>query len=142
MARPPASLPPTPFTQNETSPLSVSLLLGSYDHSPFSLELFDIYIPPSHPAPEHADEKTYYPQAEIQHTFRPDQKVPSKFVSGLAAISVAAGPWIVLVSLVRMIHTAVSLFVAESVSSHLSFRKFQSPCPTLPRLVFSLSHCL
>lgn len=100
MARPPSALPPTPLQGNETAPLSVSLLLGSFEHSPYSLELFDLYLPPSQPAPEHPDEKTFHPQPEIYHTFRPEQKVPSKFVSGLAAIIVAGGPWVVLLGLV------------------------------------------
>lgn len=100
LARPPAALPPTPLQGNETTPLTVSLLLGSFEHSPYSLELFDLYLPPSQPAPEHPDEKTFHPQPEIQHTFRPEQKVPSKFVSGLAALLVGAGPWMLLLGLV------------------------------------------
>ena len=125
MARPPASLPPTPLVQNETNPLSVSLLLGSYAHSPYSLELFDLYLPPSQSAPEHPDEKTFHPQPEIVHTFRPDQKVPSKFVSGLAALSVAVAPWLLLIGLVSEIWLDCSCFV--ELKLRLPFQWSQVP---------------
>ena len=101
MARPPAALPPTPLVQNKTNPLSVSLLLGSYSHSPFKLELFDLYLPPSQAAPEHSDEKTFHPQPEIVHTFRPAEKLPNKVISGVGALLVAGGPWVLLLGLVR-----------------------------------------
>lgn len=102
MARPPASLPPTPLSQNKTNPLAVSLIVGSYSHSPFTMELFDLYLPPSQPAPEHPEDKFFRPQPEIKHTFRPEQKLPSKFVSGLGALFVGAGPWVLLLGLVRL----------------------------------------
>ncbi|KIP12146.1 hypothetical protein PHLGIDRAFT_82347 [Phlebiopsis gigantea 11061_1 CR5-6] len=114
LARPPAALPPTPLVQNKTNPLSVSLLLGSYSHSPFKLELFDLYLPPSQPAPEHPDEKTFHPQPEIQHTFRPAEKLPNRVISGVGALLVAGGPWILLLGLLS--HITISLPYATSIS--------------------------
>lgn len=115
MARPPSALPPTPLRGNETAPLSVSLLLGSFQHSPYSLELFDLYLPPSQPAPEHPDEKKFHPQPEIHHTFRPEQKVPSAFVSGVAALAVAAGPWAVLLALLSHVPLSTPHLLSPSI---------------------------
>ncbi|EKM58117.1 uncharacterized protein PHACADRAFT_252164 [Phanerochaete carnosa HHB-10118-sp] len=115
MARPPSSLPPTPLQGNETAPLTVSLLMGSFDHSPYSLQLFDLYLPPSQPAPEHPDEKTFHPQPEIQHTFRPEQKLPSKFVSGLAALVVVGGPWVVLLGLLSQVPLSTPHLLSPSI---------------------------
>ncbi|KZT25741.1 hypothetical protein NEOLEDRAFT_1133271 [Neolentinus lepideus HHB14362 ss-1] len=89
MAKPPTSLPPT-----STSPVQVSLLLGSYKHSPASLPLFSLSIPPS--APVSPD--SFAPLPEITHTFRPEQKVPPKFVSAVFSAIVIA-PWVVLLGL-------------------------------------------
>ena len=102
MSRPPSGLPPTPGNDNGTNPLTVSVLLGSFAHAPFSAELFDVVLPPSQPAPEHPDEKTFWVQPEIHHTFRPEQKLPSRFVSGIGALIVGAGPWFLLLALVRI----------------------------------------
>jgi oligosaccharyltransferase complex subunit delta (ribophorin II) len=44
ISRPPVSLPPT--TEN---PLSVSLILGSFTHSPRTVPLFNLRLPPSAP---------------------------------------------------------------------------------------------
>jgi hypothetical protein len=93
MAKPPSSIPPS-----GSAPLQVSLLLGSPSYSPVKLALFDVFIPASLPVIEHPDEASFYPQPIIQHTFRPDEKLPPKIVSGFFAILTLA-PWIVLIGL-------------------------------------------
>jgi oligosaccharyltransferase complex subunit delta (ribophorin II) len=93
MAKPPPSLPPT--TQ---SPIEVTLLLGSFTHSPAKIPLFSLTLPPSHPAP--ADPFTALP--EITHSFRPEQKLPPRFISAVFAGMVLA-PWVVLFGLVRLL---------------------------------------
>jgi oligosaccharyltransferase complex subunit delta (ribophorin II) len=96
MAKPPSSLPPS-----GEAPLLVSLLLGSFVHSPATLDLFDLHIPQSAPAPVHPDEHLYHPRAELAHTFNPEQKLPPRFVSAFFAALVLA-PWAVLFVLVRV----------------------------------------
>lgn len=96
MAKPLSSLPPT----KAANPLTVSLLLGSFEHSPVKYELFDLFLPESQTAPEHELEHTFHPQPEIHHTFRPEQKVPPKFISAVGAALVLS-PWVVLLGLVR-----------------------------------------
>lgn len=95
MARPPASLPPT-----TTNPLKVSLILGSFVHSPAQYELFDLSLPASQPPPTHADEITFAPRPEITHTFRPEQRIPAKAVSAFFGAFVF-WPWLVLLGFVR-----------------------------------------
>ncbi|EPT00561.1 hypothetical protein FOMPIDRAFT_1030401 [Fomitopsis schrenkii] len=90
MARPPASLPPT-----TTNPLKVSLILGSFVHAPAQYELFDLYVPASHPPPTHPDEVAFAPRPEITHTFRPEQRIPAKAVSAFFGAFVF-WPWFVL----------------------------------------------
>ena len=96
MARPPASLPPS-----GKEPLKVSLYIGSFKHDPAQYELFDLVVPPSQPPAQHADEVFFHPRPEIFHTFRPEQKVPPKFVSAVFTLLLAA-PWVVLLGLVRL----------------------------------------
>ncbi|TFY56725.1 hypothetical protein EVJ58_g7459 [Rhodofomes roseus] len=91
MARPPTSLPPT-----TTNPLKVSLILGSFTHSPAQYELFDLYVPASQSPPAHPDEAAFAPRPEITHTFRPEQRIPAKAVSAFFAAFVF-WPWLVLV---------------------------------------------
>ncbi|KAN0127136.1 Oligosaccharyltransferase subunit Ribophorin II domain containing protein [Lactarius tabidus] len=93
MAKPPSSLPPS-----GDAPLHVSLLLGSFVHSPATLELFDLHIPASAPAPVHPDEQFYHPRPELAHTFRPDPKLPPRIVSAFFTALVVA-PWVVLLGL-------------------------------------------
>lgn len=105
MSKPPASLPPTPATSNSThtssstNPLSVSLILGSFTHSPAQGRLFDLILPPSQPAPSHPDEVTFHPQPELFHTFREDPTSPPKVISLLGA-GIVFAPWVVLLGLV------------------------------------------
>ena len=95
LSKPPLSLPPTP----ESDPLRVTLLIGSSLHDPLSVELFDLILPPSLPAPEHPDAASYHPLPEIKHTFRPDNKLPPRFISAVSAALVVA-PWVILLNLV------------------------------------------
>lgn len=96
MAKPLSSLPPS-----GAAPLRVSLLLGSFVHSPAAFDLFDLYIPPSAPAPVHSEEVFYHPRPELAHTFHPDPKLPPRPVSALFSALVLA-PWVVLFVLVRV----------------------------------------
>ncbi|KAJ7275232.1 oligosaccharyl transferase delta subunit [Mycena haematopus] len=93
MAKPPPSIPPT-----TSSPLQVTLIIGSASHSPLKIELFDLTLPESQPAPEHPDEATFHLLPEIVHTFRAPQKVPPRAISALFA-GVAIAPWAVLLAL-------------------------------------------
>ncbi|EIM88923.1 uncharacterized protein STEHIDRAFT_93936 [Stereum hirsutum FP-91666 SS1] len=93
MAKPPPSLPPS-----GTAPLSVTLILGSFVHSPATIHLFDVQIPPSLPAPQHPEDASFYLLPEIKHTFRPEQTVPPTVVSGFFTLLVLA-PWVVLIGL-------------------------------------------
>ncbi|KAF8531094.1 Dolichyl-diphosphooligosaccharide--protein glycosyltransferase subunit Swp1 [Gautieria morchelliformis] len=95
LARPPVSIPPTP---NASVPLHVTLIIGSFKHSPLSQPLFDLYLPVSHAAPQHPDEPMYHPLSEIQHTFRPDPQTPYVIFSAIGTMAVVA-PWIVLLGL-------------------------------------------
>lgn len=96
MAKPPLSLPPT-----ASAPLKVTLIVGSVNHDPLKVELFDLYIPASHPPPAHPDEASFHPLPAIQHTFRPEQRLPPKPVSALFA-ALALAPWVVLLGLVSL----------------------------------------
>ncbi|KIL63121.1 hypothetical protein M378DRAFT_179387 [Amanita muscaria Koide BX008] len=93
MAKPPSSLPPT-----TSAPLLVTLLIGTPDYSPLSADLFDLYVLPSQPAPVHPEEASFHPLPEIQHTFRPEQKLPPRPISAFFALAVLA-PWTVLLTL-------------------------------------------
>ncbi|KAK7035382.1 hypothetical protein VNI00_011913 [Paramarasmius palmivorus] len=96
MAKPPSSLPPTP---NPNNPLQTTLLIGAPSYSPLRVELFDLYVPQSHPAPVHPDEASFHVRPEIQHTFRPDPKTPPQAVSAAFAGAVIAAPWLLLLGL-------------------------------------------
>jgi oligosaccharyltransferase complex subunit delta (ribophorin II) len=95
MAKPPSSLPPT-----STAPLKVTLLLGSFVHSPVKIDLFDLYLPPSHLPAQHPDEASFHILPTIEHTFRPDQKSPPGFISAVFA-GIVVSPWVLLLALVR-----------------------------------------
>ncbi|OSX60988.1 hypothetical protein POSPLADRAFT_1182153 [Postia placenta MAD-698-R-SB12] len=109
MARPPASLPPT-----TTNPLKVTLLLGSFVHSPAKYELFDLTVPASQPLSQHPSEAAFHPLPEITHTFRPDQKIPAKAVSAFFA-GFLLWPWFVLLAL----WSQVGLRVPHLLSPHI-----------------------
>ena len=95
MARPPSSLPPT----SPDSTLKVSLIIGSFVHKPLAVDLFDLVVPASQPLVPHPEEVHYHPQPNIEHRFRPEQKIPPTFISAVFSVLVLA-PWIVLVGLV------------------------------------------
>ncbi|PFH48015.1 hypothetical protein AMATHDRAFT_76926 [Amanita thiersii Skay4041] len=94
MSKPPVSLPPT----TATSPLQVTLLIGSPNHTPLSADLFDLYVPASQPAPVHQDEASFHILPEINHTFRAEQKLPPRPISAVFALFVVA-PWVFLLGL-------------------------------------------
>lgn len=124
MAKPPPSLPPS-----GTAPLSVTLILGSFVHSPATIHLFDVQIPPSLPAPQHPDEASFYLLPEIKHTFRPEQTVPPTVVSGFFTLLVLA-PWVVLVGLVRL---RLSVFIFRCARAHVHMLS-PSPLLLIPRI--------
>ncbi len=126
MARPPASLPPT--TEN---PLKVSLYLGSFVHDPVQYELFDLVVPPSQPPAQHPDEAAFHPRPEIVHTFRPEQKVPPKFISALFTLFLAA-PWIVLLGLVSLL-PALSIYLVRV--AYTGARQWAHIRPQVPHLL-------
>jgi len=94
MARPPTSLPPT----TASDPLQVTLIIGSFVHSPLKVELFDLFLPASQPAPVHPDEASFHLLPPIHHTFRPDQKLPPRPISAIFAALVLS-PWVVLLGM-------------------------------------------
>ncbi|PPR07465.1 hypothetical protein CVT26_013435 [Gymnopilus dilepis] len=94
LAKPPLSLPPTP----QRDPLKVTLLVGSPQYDPLAVELFDLVLPASQPAPQHPQESTFHPLPEIKHTFRPEPKQPPAFISA-ASVGFVLAPWVVLLGL-------------------------------------------
>ena len=96
MKKPPVWLPPT-----TDAPIQVQLIIGSFTYDPFKHTLFDLQLPHSQPAPQHADEKMYSVRPEIAHTFRPEQKIPPKFISWVFALATLS-PWVILLGLVRL----------------------------------------
>src|SRR5271170_7861383 len=95
MAKNPVWLPPT-----TDSPLDVSLIIGSFKHDPLQQLLFHATLPRSQPPPVSPEEVHYHVQPEIQHTFRPQEKIPAKAISGFFALATLS-PWLVLLGLVR-----------------------------------------
>ncbi|TFK16722.1 hypothetical protein FA15DRAFT_407796 [Coprinopsis marcescibilis] len=107
--RPPQYLPPT-----GSSPLSVSLIIGTPNFDPISAQLFDLTLPRSQPAPAHPDEPTFHLQQELFHTFRPDQKLPPKFISFVFA-GIALAPWAVLFGLWSQVAPAPTNLLSPSI---------------------------
>jgi len=96
MAKSPAWLPPT----RPEGPLDVSLIIGSFKYQPIHQPLLRLVLPPSAPAPTTPDAVRYGLQPEIQHTFRPESRIPMKVVSAVFALATLS-PWILLLGLVR-----------------------------------------
>ncbi|KAG6819562.1 hypothetical protein H0H93_010727 [Arthromyces matolae] len=109
MAKPPLSLPPTADT-----PLKVTLIIGSPIHTPFKVELFDLVVPASQPAPVHPNEQTFHPLPEIHHTFRPEPKLPPRPISLLFSAVVLA-PWAVLFVLWSQVSIRVPHLFSTSI---------------------------
>ncbi|KAI0806207.1 oligosaccharyl transferase delta subunit [Irpex lacteus] len=107
---PPSSIPPT----TAENPLSVSLLLGSFEHSPAKYELFDLFLPESQAAPPHELEHTFHPQPPIEHTFRPLQRLPPTIISAAGAALVLA-PWAVLLGLLAHIKPTVPQLLSVNI---------------------------
>jgi oligosaccharyltransferase complex subunit delta (ribophorin II) len=124
MGRPPLSLPPT-----DDAPLQVTLYIGKPDFTPIAAELFDLHIPRSLPPPVHPDEASFHPLPEIHHTFRPDQKLPYKFVSAVFSGLVIA-PWFLLIGLVRLPYFfPITFLLTESTHSFVVVPSFSSTHP-------------
>jgi len=94
MARPPASLPPT----SADSSLKVSLIIGSFVHSPLKYDLLDLTIPASQPVTPHPEEHTFHSLPAIHHTFNLEQQLPPSIISAVASVLVVS-PWLVLLGL-------------------------------------------
>jgi len=105
MAKTSAWLPPS-----TDAPLDVSLIIGSFKYQPIHQPLFKIILPPSAPAPTTPDAVLYSAQPEIQHTFRPEAKIPMKGISAIFALATLA-PWVVLLGLwLQIPHRTPKLF--------------------------------
>ncbi|KAJ7932590.1 oligosaccharyl transferase delta subunit [Mycena leptocephala] len=109
MAKPPLSIPPT-----TTSPLTVTLIIGSPKHSPLKIDLFDLTLPESHPAAQHPDEASFHPLPMIEHTFRAPQKLPPRPISALFA-GVTLAPWAVLLALWGQVFPGVPYLFSPSI---------------------------
>lgn len=133
MARPPSSLPPS-----GDAPLAVSLILGSFTHDPARLELFNLAVPPSAPVAPHPDATAFALRPEITHTFRPEPKVPAKFISATFAGLVLA-PWVVLLGLVRY-GSGISFLHQSLKSRTVGLRPPERTAPIQPQ--HPPLHCL
>ncbi|KAJ7102123.1 oligosaccharyl transferase delta subunit [Mycena belliarum] len=109
MSKLPPSIPPT-----TTSPLEVTLIIGSHKYSPLKLELFDLTLPQSHSAPEHPDESSFHPLPMIEHTFRAPNKLPPRPISALFA-GLTLAPWVVLLALWSQVFTGVPYLFSPSI---------------------------
>lgn len=110
ISRSPISLPPS-----GEDPLSVSLILGSFTHSPLSVPLFNLRLPASAPVTPHPLDKHYAPQPLIAHTFNPEPTQPPKVISGVFTIA-AVAPWLILAGLLSQI--AIPLNTSGASLSH------------------------
>jgi len=109
MAKPPLSIPPT-----TTSPLEVTLIIGSPKHSPLKIDLFDLVLPESHPPTEHPDEASFHPLPMIEHTFRAPNKLPPRPISAVFA-GLTLAPWVVLLSLWSQVFPGAPYLFSPSV---------------------------
>jgi len=110
MARPPSSFPPT----SPDSTLRVSLIIGSFVHKPFAVDLFDLIVPASQPVTPHPEELHYHPQPSIEHTFRSEQKIPPVLISAVFSVLVLA-PWVVLVGLWSQLSPKAPLLFSSKI---------------------------
>ncbi|KAG9126791.1 hypothetical protein FRC07_001990, partial [Ceratobasidium sp. 392] len=99
ISRPPISLPPT-----TDAPLSVSLILGSFTHSPATVPLFNLKLPASAPVTPNPLEKHYAPQPLIAHKFNPEPSQPPQLISAVFTVA-AVAPWVILIGLLSQIST-------------------------------------
>ncbi|QRV76048.1 oligosaccharyltransferase complex subunit [Ceratobasidium sp. AG-Ba] len=102
LSRPPVSLPPT-----TDAPLSVSVILGSFTHSPATVPLFNLKLPASAPVTPHPLAKHYAPQPLIAHKFNPEPSQPPQAISAVFTIA-AVAPWVVLLGLLSQISTPLN----------------------------------
>ncbi|KAJ6509340.1 oligosaccharyl transferase delta subunit [Mycena vitilis] len=114
MAKPPLSIPPT-----TSSPLQVTLIIGSPKHSPLKIDLFDLTLPESHPAPQHPDEASFHPLPTIVHTFRIPQKVPPLPISALFT-GLAVAPWAILLGLWSQVFPGAPRLFSPSILPFIS----------------------
>ena len=122
MARPPQSLPPSGI-----APLKVSLILGSFEHDPLQVHIFDLVVPPSASAPQHAEEPSFHLRPEIEHIFQPEPVSPPKLISAVFTVLVLT-PWLVLISLVCQNYFSINnRFIHFYL---ISFRKYPTNCHT------------
>jgi len=96
----------------------VSLFIGSPLHDPLSVELFELVLPRSLPAPEHPDAASYHSLPEIKHTFRPDHKLPPRFISAVSAALVLT-PWIILLGLWSQVAPRLTHLFSPSILSFI-----------------------
>ncbi|KAJ7492808.1 oligosaccharyl transferase delta subunit, partial [Mycena latifolia] len=109
MSKPPLSIPPT-----TTSPLEVTLIIGSPKYSPLKIDLFDLSLPESQPPSQHPDEASFHPLPVIEHTFRAPNKLPPRPVSALfSALTLA--PWIVLLALWSQVFPGAPYLFSPSI---------------------------
>ena len=112
--------------------MKVTLLVGSPQYDPLAVELFDLVLPASQPAPQHPQESTFHPLPEIKHTFRPEPKQPPAFISA-ASVGFVLAPWVVLLGLVCLIsiHFALRDRPADTTSVCVSLQWSQvAPRPS------------
>lgn len=109
MSKNPAWLPPT-----TDFPLDVSLIIGSFKYEPIHQLLFRTDLPRSQPPPTNPEEAHYHVQPEIQHTFRPKEKIPPKFISGIFALATLS-PWVVLIGLVCSTTFMIEILAPDAI---------------------------
>lgn len=96
--RPPPGIPAT----TEGTVLSVDLILGSFTRTSSVIPLLTVKLPPSLPVAPHPEESLYHVKPPLHHTFKEEQRMPSKTIS-LAFVVIALSPWVILLSLVSAI---------------------------------------
>ncbi|KAJ7107621.1 oligosaccharyl transferase delta subunit [Mycena crocata] len=109
MSKPPPSIPPT-----TTSPLEVTLIIGSPKHEPLKFDLFDLILPESQPAAQHPDEASFHLLPTIEHTFRAPQKLPPRPISALFA-GLTLAPWVVLLALWSQVFPGAPYLFSPSI---------------------------